>query len=467
MALSQSNTEKLAGLLQEMNAKEQHLERTTDIVSIFAYLIGVRKGIFDNPHEPPQREWYDKLELQKPARIVRNLCRIRTAIEHNFGKINNGLRKEHRSIDSMTEYIPQDSLLQLIRDGVTIFRKSNSYLGQHIIELNRLIGDRINNCKVLFPTWLNWNYVKKLFLMPEGLTDEGIKAEADAFFKHLECYPYQVYMHWAPYDCGNILYSDKKFVTLLYEWNNDQFTQLNRVEDVGDYVTGNIYDFIEEGTNVTFVVDCENSDPYNLVAALLGLDEKYTRKIGKLILFDDVHTSSAWRVLEDHVSIPVEHVLIERVKEQKSLVDMRLAMRISEEYYRNGVDHFVLASSDSDYWAVITSLPEAKFLVMVEHGKCGVDMKLALEEKGIFYCYIDEFHSARSEGIMRDAVYRELLRYITDNLHFNFHDMLDAAVTSTRVNWDEAEKKQFFDKHIRPFQAVMDKDGSLRIELKR
>ncbi len=466
MQLSQSDNEKLQGLLDSMNAQSRRTDRTTDIVSAFAYLIGVRKSIFDNPHEPPDPEVYETLEKNRAARTVRNLCIIRTAIERNFGKINNALRNQFRSIDSLEEFIPGESIAQLSSDGVTVFRRNCTFLGQHIIEINRLIGDRINNCQTLFPTWLNWKYLRALFIMPEGLTEDGIKAGANEFFTHLEFYPYQMYINWAPCDCGNILFSDKKFVTLLYMWNNDQFTQFNKVEDASDYVTGNIYDFIEEGTNVIFVVDCENSDPYNLCAALMSLDEASSSKIRRIILFDDVHTSSAWRVLEDHVSIPVEHILIERLKESKSLVDMRLAMRISEEFYKNLVDSFVLASSDSDYWSVVTSLPTAKFLFMIEHGKCGPDMRDALDEKGIFYCYIDEFHSAKSEKIMMDAVQRELRRYISEHLSFNFRDMLDAALTATRANMTDAEKKQFFDKHIRPFQAGMDPDGTLQITLK-
>ncbi len=466
MQLSQSNTQKLQDLLDSMNAKARRTERKTDVVSTFAYLIGVRKSIFENEHEPPQLEIYEKLDTNKAARIVRNLCMIRTSIELNFRRINDALHFDFRSISSLTEYIPSESIMQLMNDGVNAFKKSSTTLGQHIIAINRLIGDRVNNCNTLFPAWLNWKYLRNLFLMPEGLTEEGIKAGANEYFTHLDFYPYQVYMNWAPYDCGNLLYSDKKFVTQLYEWNNDQFTQFNKVEDVGEYVKSNIYDFIEDSQKVIFVVDCENSDPYNLCAALMSLDEEKCGKIQRIVLFDDVHTSTAWQVLEDHVPIPVEHILIERLMDNKSLVDMRLAMRISEEFYKNQVDSFVVASSDSDYWSVVTSLPTAKFLFMIEHGKCGPDMKAALEEKGIFYCYIDEYHSAKSEKIMKDALHRELRRYIADNLYFNFRDMLDTAVLATRAPMTDAEKKQFFDKYIRPFQAGIDDYGNLQIVLK-
>ena len=43
----------------------------------------------------------------------------------------------------------------------------------------------------------------------------------------------------------------------------------------------------------------------------------------------------------------------------------------------------------SDYWGLISSLPDAHFLVMIERKKCGPDMKEALADAGIFYCYLN------------------------------------------------------------------------------
>lgn len=56
---------------------------TYTVVSKVAYLIGVQKRIFENEYEPPKMEWYEKLHADKNARIVRNLCMIRTALELN------------------------------------------------------------------------------------------------------------------------------------------------------------------------------------------------------------------------------------------------------------------------------------------------------------------------------------------------------------------------------------------------
>ena len=57
---------------------------------------------------------------------------------------------------------------------------------------------------------------------------------------------------------------------------------------------------------------------------------------------------------------PVEHMMIERVKQNKSLVDVMLISRTCQEHYKNNVDSFILVSSDSDYWGLISSLQDAR-----------------------------------------------------------------------------------------------------------
>ena len=191
-------------------------DSTYDIVSKVAYLIGVPKHIFENEHEPPKLEIYEALDKDKAARIIRNLCVVRAAIERKFGKINDKIRKEYKTIYSLPELIPQDALRQLELDGASFYKKSSTKLAHHIIEINKLIRDRINNCKHIFPVWLNWDYIRDLFNMKDGLTEEGTKAAAGVYFTNLECYPYSIFINWNPQPNGNILYNDKKFVTLLY-----------------------------------------------------------------------------------------------------------------------------------------------------------------------------------------------------------------------------------------------------------
>lgn len=450
--------------------EDEHIrykDSTYDIVSKVAYLIGVPKHIFENEFEPPKMEVYERLDQDKNARIIRHLCIIRTAIERGFKHISEKMKFQYRTILSMPEHIPQESVNQLAADGVNFYKKSSTKLNHHIIEINRILSDRINNCKHLFPLWLNWEYIRDLIIMPKGLTEDGTKEAANTYFENLGCYPYKIYINWDPHPYGNILYNDKKFVTLLYQWHNDYFTEYSRVSDAGSFVKSNIFDFVDDAEKVVMAVDCENSDPYRLCATLKGLDSDITGKIQKIMLFDDVHTVNAWRILESHTSIPVEHIMTERVKQTKSLVDIELTARTCMEHYKNHVDSFIIVSSDSDYWGLISSLPDARFLVMIEREKCGPDMKAAMANSGIFYCYIDDFYSGNSEDIKKNALFNELYRYLDNAITLNVNDMLNAAITATRITMTPAEKHQFFEKHIKRMSLVIDENGDVSVQLRK
>lgn len=438
---------------------------TYTVVSKVAFLIGVPKRFFENEYEPPKMEWYEKLHPDKNARIVRNLCIIRTAIERNYKAIYNRMRTEVCSLYSMPEYVPQDALQELMNDGITIV-KSRGTLPQYIIDINNHISNRINNCKSLFPLWLKWEYVRKLFIMPDGLSERGIKTAAADYYANKNRYPYQVYINWAYMDSGNILYNDKKFVSLLYESNEDYFTDLSKVSDAGNLTKAGIYKFLDKSEKVVVVVDCENSDPYKLYATLNNLNqEALLNKICKIILYDDVHTTSAWKILERFTQIPIEHVLIERIKENKSLVDIRLTTGTCREYYQNNVDSFILVSSDSDYWGLISALPEVRFFVMVESEKCSPAIKNALVNAGISYCYIDDFCTGNSNDIKIAAVLGEVRQKIDQAFHLNVRTVLDEACRSTRADMTTAEKNQLFDKYIKNMHIEIAPDGEATIVL--
>lgn len=452
---------------EQLDEKIAYKDSTYEIVSKVAYLIGVPVRMFENEHEPPKLEVYERLSQDKAARIVRNLCIIRTAIERNFRHINGAIATEYRSILTMPEYVPAESMNQLSADGVNFIKKSSRKLCQHIIELNRLISDRINNCKKFFPLWLNWDYVRELFIMPDGLKEDGTKEAADLYYSGLRYYPYQMYINWKPTDSGNILYNDKKFVTLLYQWHNDYFTEYSKVSDAGSYIKGSIYEFIESSQKVVIVADCENSDPYKLCATLHNLDAQYTQKINSIILFDDVHTASAWRILDSFTRIPVEHMMIERVKPNKSLVDIMLTARACQEHYKNDVDSFIIVSSDSDYWGLISSLPDARFLVMVERENCGTDLKNAMTNAGIFYCYIDDFYSGNAEDIKLSALFKEMYRYIDGAVNLNVNTMFHEALRATRIEMSSSEQSQFVSKYIKTMQMSINENGDVVLEFKR
>ena len=227
--------DELISTQSESSERMTYKDSTYEIVSKVAYLIGVPKRIFENPHEPPKLDVFEKMELDKNARIVRHLCILRTAIERNFRKINDELTYSVKSIYSMPEYIPSDSFNQLSADGIRLTKKQNAQLSALIVDINRLISDRINNCRGIFPLWINWDYIRELFIMPDGLIEESTKDAAITYYEGMSFYPYQMYINWNPKDFGNILYCDRKFVELLYSWHDQEFTDYGKVSDAGSF----------------------------------------------------------------------------------------------------------------------------------------------------------------------------------------------------------------------------------------
>ena len=451
---------------QADNENSQPAFRNTyTLVSAAAYLLGVPKHIFENEYESPKMEIYNSLELNKHARIIRNLCLLRNAIERNFGIINEKMHFEYAGLTSLSDYIPIDAIEQLSKDGIQILH-SNYRLVQYVIELNQLIMDRINNCKNCFPMWLNWQYIKNIFIMPDGLSEEGCRTAASLYYTNKNRYPYKVYLNWVPDDQGNILYNDKKFVLLLYQWNHDEFTDLSKVCDTRSDTKGNIYDFLDDSEKTVIVVDCENSDPYRFCNVLNDLDTEYTEKISKIILFDDIHTATAWEILDQYTKIPIERILIERIKQNKSLVDIRLTADTCREFYRNNADSFILVSSDSDYWGLISSMPDAKFIVMMEREKCGPNIKFSLSSAGIFYCFIDDFYSGDNNDMQLSVLLREANKYLEKEVCFNMKDLMDYIFRSSRIQMSDVEKRRFYERCIKPMRLSVEAYGTVKIELK-
>ena len=157
--------------------------------------------------------------------------------------------------------------------------------------------------------------------------------------------------------------------------------------------------------------------------------------------------------------------MTKRVKEGKSLVDIEMTALTCREHYRDQVDSFVIVSSDSDYWGLISTLPDARFLMMIEKEKCGPEMKATLTKHGIFYCYIDSFFDGNCDDIKRRALFNEIYRILEDAIHLNAQEMFKQALYTTRIQMKPAEQKQFYNKHINNMRLLVDAHGDVSIEL--
>lgn len=444
---------------------KEYRNSTFNIVSKVGYLIGVPRKYYDSEREGLDLKQFELLNQDKNARIIRNLCMLRTALERNYGEISYQIYTNLKNLHTLPELVPQASLSELERDGISII-KANYKINQYLVDINRHIANRINNCKKLLPMWIEWDYVRELFLMPNGLCEAGLKAAAAEYYANKWSYPYQVYINWSYGDHGNILLNDKKFVTLLYEANEDRFTDRSKVSDASVQTKERIYDFLEESEHTVVMVDCENSDPYKLYAMLNNLDQQaLLDRIYKIILCDDVHTTTAWDILNEFTEIPVEHIEIERVSSRKSIVDQALSVRAVIEHYQNGADSIMLFSSDSDYWGLYRQMKLVRYYVMVESCKFGTDNRNALLEAGIPFCYMDDFCTGNSNKIKIDAMLRQVKKSLEEALKLNVNDMLRDAYRATRAEMSEAERKQFYDRYIKNMRLLIDANGNAAIAL--
>ncbi|MCD7829718.1 MAG: hypothetical protein LUG58_04700 [Clostridiales bacterium] len=439
-------------------------KNTYNLVALMMYLVGVEYRHFET-HDPPLTENFNRHDQKKNARIIRNQCMVRTALEQKYTQIRSAFLYDLKNLASLPEMIPTQAVTGLLADGIDL-QSTKPDVNNYILLINREISNRINNVKDMFPEWVRWDYIRPLFLMPNGFKKEGIKAAGDYYNTNRNRYPFQCYINWDRDGCGNIFNSDYKFVQLLYERYEDSFEDKSLVRSVGDQKMDDLYAFIGRNEKTLIVVDCENSDPVKLAAMLSSLNAAQKSAIHKIMLFDSDYTTTAWTTL-CQMGIPTdydtEHIVVGRIYEHKSQVDMTLAANTCREVYLNQVDSVILVSSDSDYWALIQSLPGVHFLVMLEKAKSGLQIRNALESQGHPYCFIDDFCTGATYSIKTKTLLSELQKRLDEAVNINVSAMLEEAFRSTWVQMSDKEKANFYDRHIKTMRLKIAADGQLRI----
>lgn len=336
------------------------------------YLIGVPSQYIDN---------FDALNKGVMAE-TRKLCSLRSLIIASFTDINEQFRNGVQLADiPMTARLVSD----IAKYDINIVNAGS--LSRNVIELNSLIDARIEKIALGFKG-IPQEWIQEMFSMPAGDTIDGVRMAVRRYRQFKNFYPYQKYVNWpfaeTPEEkrSKNIFGNDKDLHALLAEIHANKESKL--------------IDFVGTANDVVVVVDCENSDAQRLYDALRTVKGN----LRKIILIDDTHTNLMWdeMVREYRESgVAIEHDELPRLKEQKSLVDLRMVAKTCEEFYKNNVSHFILASSDSDIWALISSLPDAEIMVLAEKCKCGDVLIEALTQHKIQRLFLEDITTASSE----------------------------------------------------------------------
>ncbi len=436
---------------------------TKEIVTTIGYMIGVKKNILEQCFGEEYHELLQTLYVNKETSIIRYLCKLRTTLMQKFKKTDDEMRFNLKNLNSM-DFYDQDNIKQLEKWGFEII-KPNYRSEKYMLDLAGLISANIDNCFELFPDWVNWNYIKDLFVIPQYTKKGVLKSEFNIYMKNIEYYPFQMYIHWKPEDHGSILYTDGKFLGIIYRQHNDIFTDFTKYKDAHSETKNNIYDFIDRSYKTAIAVDCENSDVYKLYSVLKNLNQDELSKIEKIVLYDDYHTTSGWDWLEKFTKISIEHIEVNRVTDQKSLVDIKMTAGVCTDYYENNITSFILVSSDSDYWGLISTLTKAEFLVMYEHSKCGQAIKRALSEHNIYYCSIDDFCSGNIEELKKAVLFSCLEKYLSEIISLNGKELVRKIYEEARISASEKEMENFYDRYIKTLRLRVDNDGNFTVEI--
>ena len=380
--------------------QENYKVNVYTIVSKMAYLIGVEERLFKDG-DNLRYEVFSEMNNVSEAKIFRALNIIRTGVMKNFKEINTKIFYEMKNLDSFPEYIDQNALSFLSEHGIKVL-KANTRADEYVFIISKLINERAAEMvKICFPVWIKPEYLKSIFTVKCGNKKEG-KALAQNFSSKLNNYPYQMFLNFEASE-GNILFNDGKFLDLLYRKNRDKFTDSSKVNDISSVAKDDFQEFLEAADAIHIVVDCENADVFKVYSMLEGLKKAYPqdlfKKIKKIKLYDDIHTSSAWKLLQRFTDIKIDHTLTGRVKEDKSLVDTRLTAGVCDSYHVDHIHDFILVSSDSDFFGLIEARPECNFHLMVERKNVSNYVIDAMDEYDASFCYIDDFCTGNLENL--------------------------------------------------------------------
>ena len=450
----------------ETTDKSGYRKYSKNIALTVGFLLGVNEEALMKRLEFPEEflPIKETLEKDEAAVAIRHLNNIRSNLMLHFKDVSRNLR------NMTANFVPLDKMDIFKDDFKAISRMSisiitgKSDINEYLKRINNEIVKRIDKVEKYFPEWVRFKHIRTMFTMPNNIEEESKKFQCNQ-----SLYPFQRYFNWRePFDCGYILSTDLDLLSVIYKNGNENFTDTDRVCDASDKVKNNINEFINTASKVQVFIDGENADPYRFASAIDSLKDQEIEKINKIVVYyDSEHTTKAWISLKHFTyGIEVEAIPVERINENKSLVDHRLVMGVSKAIFKENVDSIILVSSDSDFWSVIDASEDVRYLVMVESEKCGYDFKNLLRNKDVFYCYLDKFMTPDDDRFFNLVFKTELEKILKERFGLgNANELLADVLQSCRAEASKAEKDMLLEKYIKTLSLGIDRDGEFIVKI--
>lgn len=160
---------------EELSKREKYRERRGeeyDIVSKVAFLIGVPDSHWKSQYTGLDADIYEQLNENKNARIIRNLCGLRTEIERNFKRFSMLILMELKNLHTIPQ--TQGMVNQLRKDGIDIINYcGGTLMGTYITHEDlpfhgTLKKIRIRSCRATDPSLPGFDEKQLLEITQDG-----------------------------------------------------------------------------------------------------------------------------------------------------------------------------------------------------------------------------------------------------------------------------------------------------------
>lgn len=208
--------------------------------------------------------------------------------------------------------------------------------------------------------------------------------------------------------------------------------------------------------DVEMFVDCDNTEFFIFFNFVLGVES--VTKIKSIYLFADKKSNFLWKMFKSmyqgHIDIQV--ISVDRIKDNKSVVDLVLTKTVCECYYTKGLSKAILVSSDSDFFGLIHSLPEIDFMVAYNKERVNEEYLQFLREKHIPYIDLSNLNIKSIVDSYKDISIKYLLgysmaltpitkwddNYLVDLVHYLINNETSVVVDNTYVAQKVKEYKE-------------------------
>ena len=121
---------------------------TKEVVTVVAYLIGVRKSTLETSFREECPDTLDSLYASKEATIIRYLSKLRTSLFQHFKKTDAAMHYDLKNLTSL-EWYDKENIKQLEKWGIQVIQ-ANYRSDKYMQDFTRLINENIDNCSRLF-----------------------------------------------------------------------------------------------------------------------------------------------------------------------------------------------------------------------------------------------------------------------------------------------------------------------------